>query len=154
MSSAPSRDTQPDLGFEKVLRRVALVVEALAGTLVAVIAVIVPLIPECTGTTAPTGGLACSNALGRGGWLLFLVAIIGLGVVVVALRGFASASKRSERLLLAGQVPVIGAAIFVLDFYRINPARPPVWGALAIGASAAIIVLTSPRRRRSTISAE
>jgi hypothetical protein len=148
LSSPLSRDTHAGMGFRLALRRIALIVEALTGILVTVAAVIIALIPACTGQTAPVGGrggIECVTTLGRGSWVLFPVAAVSLGVAAVAVRELVVMSRRTDSLALAAQIPVIAAAIFVLGFYHVNLARSPVWGAIALALCAAIILLTSSR---------
>ena len=150
MPSPPaSTDSRAGMALGIAFRGVALALEALTGTFVAVAAVIIALLPTCIGIAAPSGGgdggLVCSPVISLATWALFLVAAIALVVVGIAVRGFASRSTRSELRLLGGQIPVLAGIGFVLVFYRFNPTRPPVWAAFALALCVAIIVLTSPR---------
>jgi hypothetical protein len=144
LSPSASRDARASAA----LRRGALAVEALTATVVAVAAVIIALIPRCVGIAAPRGvdgGLECGRVISLDAWALLLVAVIAVVVVGIALRGFASRSKRSELGLLGGQVPLLIGIGFVLVFYGFNPTRPPVWAAILLALCVAIVVLTSPR---------
>jgi hypothetical protein len=150
LSPSASNDTHTGTA----LRRVALALEALMGTVVAIAAVIIALLPRCVGIAAPRGlegGLECSRVISLDTWALFLVAAIAVVVVGIVLRGFASRTKRSEVSLIAGQMPVLAGIGFVLVFYGFNPTRPPVWAALALALCVAIVVLTSWRPRRGEV---
>src|SRR5580704_16379925 len=97
--------------FPARFRRLALIVASLIGIVVSAAAVIIALIPACTDEMAPVGGrggIVCVSTLGRGSWVLIPVALISLCVVVIAIRELVVTSHRTDRAILAAQIPLIG----------------------------------------------